>query len=573
MPTGATGSSKAGGVRYFRHEVRRAGWHGLAIVVSTAARYERAATSMESSAKRGARREWPVAAHLFAFFTLLYAWCAVGRFNSTDGRDIHATAVSLLLRHSLAVPPSLGTFVGRGGLSYAKYGIGLSLVEFPLTLVDLAGGALGLFRSAPDLFASMTNAWVTAAGIALLFLLVRDLGYGARVALLTALVYGLTTPAWPYAKLDFSEPLLATMLLAAALASFRFATRQRQQLLLRLRWVLLAGAALGVAVLTKYVAVAVAPLFAIYLIAASQGGEAERATAPPRWRRSLPAQAAFWLPVAAAVALTLAVNALRSGSPWVTGYAAFERPLNQSPLATLAAGAALLVSPGFGLLWYASPLVLGVLGFRRMWRRHPREALGVALLAGVTLLLYATYPTWYGGWSWGPRFLVPLAPFLLLPAAEIFADPPVARRLRNGMLALLAAGGVEQVLGVLVNYRADYDLLPWARPETAHVWEPWTAALLWHALFLPVSLLTNLGLRLPGRIVPVTLANWGLNQVAEFFPFFWCSLFPAPLLALLAGSAIVAYPLWRSGRALYSHCAGRHAPQTERPPGRGDTQS
>jgi hypothetical protein len=512
---------------------------------------------VKSSAKQGTRREWPVVAHLFAFFTLLYAWCAVGRFNSTDGRDIHATAVSLLLRHSLAVPPTLGTFVGRGGLSYAKYGIGLSLVELPLTLADLAAGALGLFRSAPDLFASMTNAWVTAAGVALLFLLVRELGYGARVALLTALAYGLTTPAWPYAKLDFSEPLLATTLLAAALASYRFATRRHQ----RLRWALLAGAALGMAVLTKYVAVAVAPLFAVYLIAASQGGDAERAGAAAGWRRALPAQAAFWLPVAAAVALTLTVNALRSGSPWVTGYAAFERPLNQSPLATLAAGAALLVSPGFGLLWYASPLVLGVLGFQRMWRRHPREAVGVALLAGVMLLLYATYPTWYGGWSWGPRFLVALVPFLLLPAAELFADPPAASRLRNGMLALLAAGGVEQVLGVLVNYRADFDLLPWARPETAHVWELWTSALLWHALFLPVSLLTNLGLRLPGRIVPVTLANWGLNQVAEFFPFFWCDLFPAPLLALLAGSAIVAYPLWRSGRALYGHCAGRRAAQ------------
>src|SRR5258706_1913779 len=181
MPTGATGSSKAGGVRYFRHEVRRAGWHGLAIVVSTAARDERAATSMESSGKRGTRREWPVAAHLFAFFTLLYAWCAVGRFNATDGRDIHATAVSLLLRHSLAVPPSLGTFVGQGGLSYAKYGIGLSLVELPLTLVDLAAGALGLFRSAPDLFASMTNAWVTAAGVALRFLADRQFAYWTPV--------------------------------------------------------------------------------------------------------------------------------------------------------------------------------------------------------------------------------------------------------------------------------------------------------------------------------------------------------------------------------------------------------
>ena len=47
--------------------------------------------------------------------------------------------------------------------------------------------------------------------------------------------------------------------------------------------------------------------------------------------------------------------------------------------------------------------------------------------APLWLLLISRYYQWYGGGSWGPRFLVPLLPLWILPAAEIF-------------LALAAAG-------------------------------------------------------------------------------------------------------------------------------------
>ncbi len=36
------------------------------------------------------------------------------------------------------------------------------------------------------------------------------------------------------------------------------------------------------------------------------------------------------------------------------------------------------------------------------------------------LLLISRYYQWFGGGSWGPRFLVPLLPLWILPAAEVF---------------------------------------------------------------------------------------------------------------------------------------------------------
>jgi hypothetical protein len=462
----------------------------------------------------------------------------MGRINSSDGLDMYNTAVSLLVRHSLAIPPGYGAFVGRGGATYGKYGIGQSLVEMPLALLDQWAHALGLFVSAPQLFGSATNAWISALGVVVLYQLARDLGYGTRVALATAVAYGLTTLAWVYAKLDFSEPLLTLCLLLAALACHRF------KLSGKLRWISAAGAALGFAVLTKYVAIALVPLFAVYLVLArSTGGKG------PRGRQAL-ALGTLGAPVLVAVGSSLAVNWARSGSLWVTGYVSYERPLNQPVPLTLNAAAALLVSPRYGLVFFASPVLLGVVGIAAFRSKAPLEAWAIVVLGAATLLLYATYPTWYAGWTWGPRFMVPLVPFLMLPAAEVFGASIRTRRVRWLVWGSLAAGLCEQVLGVLVNYHAVYELLPWMNLPTAHIWIPWQSPLLNHLLLLPLSLVANLGVRLPAMGVSRALVSAAPAQVERLFPFFWFSRLPQPAVALLIGAICAAAPLMWSGAAL-----------------------
>jgi hypothetical protein len=112
------------------------------------------------------------------------------------------------------------------------------------------------------------------------------------------------------------------------------------------------------------------------------------------------------------------------------------------------------------------------------------------------------------------------------------------------------AGLAEQILGILVTYRATYDLLPWAHPPTAHVWEPWTSPLLSQLLLLPLSLITNLGVRLPGTSVLAGLVNYAFDRLTQFFPFFWYGRFPQPFVALLVGGACLCVPLVAVGRGL-----------------------
>jgi hypothetical protein len=78
----------------------------------------------------------------------------------------------------------------------------------------------------------------------------------------------------------------------------------------------------------------------------------------------------------------------------------------------------LLFDPSRGLFVFAPILIVAVVGFSRMRRVLPRDAFLALLLVPASLLLfYSGYPNWHGGWSVGPRYLVPAIPFLLFPLA------------------------------------------------------------------------------------------------------------------------------------------------------------
>jgi hypothetical protein len=81
----------------------------------------------------------------------------------------------------------------------------------------------------------------------------------------------------------------------------------------------------------------------------------------------------------------------------------------------------LLVSPNRGLLVFTPIAVLGIWGLAR--QAVPRRGgdpvllpFGVAAL--VHLLVVGSYPVWWGGWSFGPRYLVDILPILGLAAVD-----------------------------------------------------------------------------------------------------------------------------------------------------------
>lgn len=419
----------------------------------------RSESQVSSPPRAGSRRSgfW-----LFVFLTAVYLLSYSGGFHAIDEVSVVAMTESLA-KHgqvttdqiwwSLNWTPSQGR-IGPDGHLYSKKGVGSALLGLPFYWLSLR--LSDLLDSLPEIGAvralMLANALVTALTGWLLYACVRRLGYVSAVAAITALGYGLGTMAWPYAKYFFSEPLTALGLMVGLWGLLAFGQSGRAH------FAGLAGAGLGIAVLAKVANVVTWPLFAVYgfWMAFRRGGEAKGGLV----QRLVRFGAAFLLPLAIA-GLALAVyNTARTGYLLDLGYAADET--FSTPLWLGLAG--LLLSPGKGLFLYSPLLLAALFGIPALLRRDQATAvlsLGVVL---VYPLLYAGWFMWWGGWSWGPRFLVPALPFLALFLAPVVDWALFPRRwwAIAVLLVLALLSFFVQILGVAVDFN-QYLLLLYQR--------------------------------------------------------------------------------------------------------------
>jgi len=331
---------------------------------------------------------------------------------------------------------------GEDGGRYAKYGIGQSLVAVPtyvaaeylishLLPLDILVDPYGNQLTGTLVFGTgLVNALIGGATAALLFLLAVALGYRQRTALVLAGLLAFGTLLAHYAASFLSEPLAALCLTAVAYGLVRARTAG-----LAPGWLALSGFAAGLALATKValgVALVAPGLWLLWLVWRRERGA---------FRGSARALLAWGAPVAGWLVVVGAYNWTRFGSVLDSGYGD-EASAYTTPLLTGLAG--LLLSPGKGVFWYDPPLLLALAGAVWFGRRHPGSALVVLGMLAGTLLLYGRYYVWWGGGVWGPRFLVPLLPLLLLPAAE------VVERAWDGRRWAVAAVAAVAVLAVVV---------------------------------------------------------------------------------------------------------------------------
>jgi hypothetical protein len=122
-----------------------------------------------------------------------------------------------------------------------------------------------------------------------------------------------------------------------------------------------------------------------------------------------------------------------------------------------------------GLLFYVpivalTPPGVVVLAARRLWGM----AAVTTTVMGAVFLVNLSYPQWTGGWSTGPRLLVPLLPFAMLPVAALLATGGPKATLAAVALAL--AGGVLILLFQGVGARIPQDI---PDPLRQAVWPLW----------------------------------------------------------------------------------------------------
>ena len=423
--------------------------------------------STEASSATGARPVTRSTAHARPVAAAALVGCGVlaalllvvpGTINVLDGQSMFGVTRSIVERGDVTVyGPTYGV-PGLHGRWYSKYGPGQSALAVPLYLAGRAIAQLvppGYRPELPMMAASLLPALATALTSAMLVLAAFELGFGRRFALVLAVIYAVATPAAVYATQWFSEPVVA----CASVTAFWLLVRDRPKPTV---WrPLLAGCALAIAAATRLDAVLLAVPFLIY-------------TALPADRRGA-RLAAILLPLIVSVAGLGLYNEARFGSPFTTGYAAgnaFDRRDMHSlhGLGSVIDGLyGLLISPGKGLLEYAPPVLLAPVGALVLWSWRRAETLLLLALILIELVAHANVLIrWVGGWSWGPRFLLPVLPFIVLLLAPLFSAShhsargsprnsggpvkfdPVGPHIRRGQV-LGAAVIVLALLGVAVQ--------------------------------------------------------------------------------------------------------------------------
>jgi hypothetical protein len=146
------------------------------------------------------------------------------------------------------------------------------------------------------------------------------------------------------------------------------------------------------------------------------------------------------------LAIWAGLNWWRFGHPLESGYLRDTTPgLGSSPLVGVSG---LLFSPYASIFLYSPIVILSAWGWRALWRRDRGVAGFLIVLVLAYLALYGSLSNWMGGRSYGPRYLVPLLPALVLPLT--FWTP--GRRARRAAVAIAIVSVTVQLPGVLVDY-------------------------------------------------------------------------------------------------------------------------
>jgi hypothetical protein len=383
---------------------------------------------------------------LFAYYLLVLG----GHHYSIDGIVMFQTAKRLFFHRSLVLDPPVlwGTTVIRA----SKWSLGLTLAYLPPlalasplfywvpSLQEIPYNPSlpynpALYSNLPYLLCSWLNPLITAVTGCLVFRLARLLALTPRWAVAAALAYGVASPAAAYARFDFAQPLAGLVLTAAA---WRLLTTSPA---FPLRPLFLTGAILGFAFLTR-------PEFAV-LIAWILAWMLFRCRGMSR-RALLERVAILAGPVGIAVGIYFAINWFTFGGPFDTGHKPLALLFPGSPLGTLQGAIGLLASPDHGLLFFCPLAWLALPGLVRLIKeRNPAGAL-FAGLSGAALVLYGSFGRgWWGGASWGPRFLIPVVPLVIL-ASAFWAFRASGGVRRSGRTLFLTLGA----LGVVVTWTA-----------------------------------------------------------------------------------------------------------------------
>ncbi|MDY6905786.1 MAG: glycosyltransferase 87 family protein [Thermodesulfobacteriota bacterium] len=224
----------------------------------------------------------------------------------------------------------------------------------------------------------------------------------------TALLLAFATPVWSYSGTMFKEP----MTMGFVVLSFFYLVKNDSTLVLTRsndKRVLLAGLFGGLAFTTHLTAILFIPFLGAYALFSRIGPDKPEARAG-----FIKTAGAFTGGFIIPTALFALYNYHRFGNILTTGrsssditYGTFVMPWEGLW--------GLLASPGKGIFFFCPAVIAGIVLWPYLHRKSRRLSILLAAMILFRLLFVACRSDWHGGFCLGPRFLLPVMPFLLMP--------------------------------------------------------------------------------------------------------------------------------------------------------------
>jgi hypothetical protein len=346
------------------------------------------------------------------FFIILIAYVSItgGNVWEYDSHSVLEVAKNIVDKKTIAISCFFGEKASSGAC-YSRYGVLMSLVIIPFYLLDK------FFQI--SFFVYLTNCAVTALLSVLIFNFLQRLNFSTKMSLLGSLIFSFATFAPFHTKTLFSEPLL-TLLAYSSLYFLLFNKR-----------FLLSGILMFAATLTKAsVFIGFIPLLLYSLIT----------------KAKLKKNMTIILFAAISIIAYGAYNYFRFGNIFETGYA----NISFKP-ALLGSAFFYIFSPGASIFLFQPVLFLAFFGLRIFQKKSTKVFIVLLLFVVLYLIVVITYSRSREDWSWGPRLLYPILPFMVI-SLMFFAKEIKTKILKFTFYILVVISILIQLSSVVISY-------------------------------------------------------------------------------------------------------------------------
>jgi hypothetical protein len=409
---------------------------------------------------------------LFVFFFLINIISSGGHLDWWDGTEAFLVTESMVLKNTAKLDPFVPSVKELGfNVNYTVYAnnamqsrsnanLSNTTLEPVYTVRSLLLSAVGvpfylsglLMNISPFLtIGLLVNTLILSLTSLSIFCISIEVHQSRKIAFVLGLIFSVCSFVWPYVNSFWVQPLQALILSTSLLFILKVQHYDKSYLCSytvkygrkRFYFSALSGFLLGLSVFAHPISLIFIPAFLVYT-----------------FFRVMRHDIKNFLLLVSLIALMLffvgLVNYARFGSFTDFGYGYFSSLAAHDGWRGLIG---LLVSPGVGLIFFFPIAILLPLGAKYMYKDN--RALFFLCIYIITAnwiyigtLSYGAEPSsWSGGIAWGPRYLIPVMPFIMIILGSIFLHLRKRRTLKGIVISLCLVGFYVNLSGILIWFQ------------------------------------------------------------------------------------------------------------------------